>query len=228
MTNNQTTCEEYGEEDYLMLSGLQHFLFCRRQWALIHIENQWQDNLLTTEGNIMHERVHDENLSEFRNNRLIIRGMRVSSRFLGISGQCDVVEFHKAEEGIELNGRSGKWKVFPIEYKRGNPKKEKIDEAQLCAEAMCLEEMLGTDIDEGSLYYGQTRHRIVVQFTKSLRKDVSESYKEMHQYYSRGYTPKVKTGKWCKSCSLINLCMPELMNSKSAKEYIKEMLCENS
>lgn len=106
----------YNEDDYLQLSGIQHFLFCRRQWALIHIENQWKENLLTTEGNILHERAHDEGLTESRGNTLIMRGLRVSSSRLGISGQCDVVEFKKDPKGVPLYGQEGCWRVFPIRF----------------------------------------------------------------------------------------------------------------
>lgn len=218
----------YTEDDYLQLSGIQHFLFCRRQWALIHIENQWQENLLTTEGNILHERAHEEGSKESRGNTLIMRGLRVSSLLLGISGQCDVVEFHRGESGITLSGREGKWTVYPIEYKRGSPKPERYDEAQLCAEAMCLEEMLGTEITRGALFYGEVRRRTEVDFTKKLRSTVTEAVSEMHEYYSRGYTPKSKTGSWCRSCSLKEICLPILMRRRSVNEYVKEALCENS
>ena len=216
------------EDDYLQLSGIQHFLFCRRQWALIHIEDQWKENQLTTEGIILHERAHDEGSKESRGNTLIMRGLRVSSSLLGISGQCDVVEFHKSKNGIELNGREGKWTAFPIEYKRGVPKPERYDEAQLCAQAMCLEEMLGTEIPCGALFYGETRRRTAVDFTEELRRTVTEAVKEMHEYYSRGYTPKSKTGKWCQACSLKEICLPVLSRRRSVEEYVKEALCENS
>ena len=219
---------EYNEDDYLQLSGIQHFLFCRRQWALIHIENQWKENLLTTEGSILHERAHDEGLTESRGNTLIMRGLRVSSSRLGISGQCDVVEFKKDPKGVPLYGQEGCWRVFPIEYKRGIPKADRYDEAQLCAEAMCLEEMLGTDIPGGALFYGEKRHRTNVVFTDTLRDIVTTAVEEMHVLYARGYTPKSKNGKWCNSCSLKEICLPVLLQRCSVEEYVKEALCENS
>lgn len=218
----------YNEDDYLQLSGIQHFLFCRRQWALIHIENQWEENLLTTEGNILHERAHKEGLTESRGNTLIVRGLRVSSSQLGISGQCDVVEFIKDPSGVPIYGRDGQWMPFPIEYKRGEPKTDRYDEAQLCAEAMCLEEMLGTDIPAGALYYGETRHRIKVEFTEKLRDTVKKAIEEMHMLYTRGHTPKSKTGRWCNACSLKKICIPVLMKERSVNEYVREALCENS
>ena len=144
----------YDEEDWLMLSGIQHFSFCPRQWALIHIEGQWMDNLRTVEGNIVHDRAHDNNLSESRKNVLITRGLRISSSTLGVTGQCDVVEFHHVKEkGAILQGHNGYWLPYPIEYKKGKPKVYPADELQLCAEAMCLEEMLCCEIPCGALFY---------------------------------------------------------------------------
>lgn len=203
-----------GEEDYLALSGLQHFLFRRRQWALIHIEDQWKENLRTTEGNLMHERAHDEKQSESRGDLLIVRGLKICSAKLGISGQCDVVEFRKAKDGIPLHNRDGLWSVSPIEYKRGAPKTDRSDEAQLCAQAICLEEMLGTDIPKGALFYGEVRRRTVVAFNEELRRTVTDAIAEMHRLYARGYTPKSKPGKWCNACSLKEICLPSLMKSQ--------------
>jgi CRISPR-associated exonuclease Cas4 len=217
----------YSEEDYLELSGLQHFLFCRRQWALIHIEKQWRDNLLTTEGVMMHDRVHDEKQIELRGKILVTRGIRVSSGSLGVSGQCDVVEFHRDKCGISLFGREGKWKAYPIEYKRGTSKQNQCDKAQLCAEAMCLEEMLCTRIDSGVLFYGENRRRQEVVFDETLRKLVINTLGEMHELYRRGYTPRVRQQKGCKSCSLRDLCLPELMTTQSVESYLRGKLCEN-
>lgn len=217
----------YNEEDYLQLSGIQHFLFCRRQWALIHIESQWKENLRTTEGKILHERAHQEGTTESRGDMLIMRGLRVSSSRLGISGQCDVVEFHRDKLGVSIVNREGLWTVNPVEYKRGVPKVDQFDEAQLCAEAMCLEEMLNTDIPEGTLYYGETRRRIQIAFTEELRQIVISSFEEMHRLFERGYTPKAKTGKWCNACSLKEICLPVLMKQESVRSYVEKMLCEN-
>ena len=142
----------YEEEEYLGLSGIQHFVFCRRQWALIHLEQQWADNLRTVEGELLHERAHDEGLSESRGDLLICRGLRVASPRLGISGACDVVEFHADPAGVSLAGRPGLWRPVPVEYKRGRQKEHDADELQLCAQAMCLEEMLACEIPRGFLY----------------------------------------------------------------------------
>mgnify|MGYP002511654730 FL=1 len=142
----------YAEEDYLMLSGIQHFAFCRRQWAMIHIEQQWAENYRTTAGELMHKKAHEEGSFEKRGGLLIVRGLRISSRELGLSGQCDVVEFRQDESGVDLFGYDGKWKVTPIEYKRGMPKENNVDEVQLCAQAICLEEMFQPGIAEAYLY----------------------------------------------------------------------------
>lgn len=128
----------YGEEDFLQLSGIQHFAFCRRQWALIHIEGQWAENLRTVEGDLLHKRAHDETQRERRNNTLILRDLPVFSSALGVSGKCDVVEFHLDSAGVPLRGEEGLWQPYPVEYKRGKPKEHQADELQLCCQAMCL------------------------------------------------------------------------------------------
>lgn len=215
---------EYQEEDYLMLSGIQHFAFCRRQWALIHIEQQWKENVRTFEGKIMHDNAHDPDFREKRKDVLTVRAMKVFSRTMGISGECDVVEFHRSEEGITLQGCEGLFYAIPIEYKRGAPKQHDADELQLTAQAMCLEEMLVTQIKKGFLYYGETRHRTEVIFTPELREKVRKSFEEMHSYYKRSYTPKVKMNPSCKQCSLYDLCMPQLCKEISAAKYIEDMI----
>lgn len=212
---------KYCEDEYLMISGLQHFVFCRRQWALIHIEQQWAENYRTADGNAMHKNVHDENLNEKRKNRIITRAMAVSSAELGLSGECDVVEFTSCKGGIRIFGREGEYKVTPIEYKRGAPKENESDIMQLCAQAMCLEEMLCCEIDKGYIYYGESKRRMPVTFDEGLREQVKAAAEEMHSYYKRRYTPRVKRTKACNACSLKNICLPVLMKNKSVKEYIE-------
>ena len=158
---------KYSEEDYLLLSGIQHFAFCRRQWALIHIENQWAENERTVDGIIMHEKAHSGD-AESRGDAVIMRAVRVFSATLGVSGECDVVEFHRNADGISLNGHDGLWQPYPVEYKRGKPKEHNADEMQLCAQAMCLEEMLCCTIPCGALFYGEPRRRTEVEFTPEL------------------------------------------------------------
>jgi len=236
---------EYTQDDLLPLSGIQHFLFCRRQWALIHIEQQWKENALTAEGRIMHKRADDPFFTETRNGVVTARSVPVASYRLGLSGVCDVVEFTPSSvlhpsgtsrtpsptlgegwgEGVKLPNREGLYLPAPVEYKRGKPKREPVDEAQLCAQAMCLEEMLSTSIPRGYLYYGQTRHREEVEFTTALRTLVQDMSAEMHNYFSRGYTPKVKTHKGCRSCSLADICLPVLQEKViAASRYIKQQI----
>ena len=211
---------EYDEEDFLQLSGLQHFKFCRRQWALIHIENQWAENYRTADGRILHENAHNSEFSEQRGDRLITRDMRVFSATLGVSGACDILEFHRGSTGIPLKGKTGLWQPYPVEYKRGKPKQDTEDALQLCGQAMCLEEMLCCEIPVGALYYGEIRHRTEVLFTPDLRLEVQKLLTEMHASYDRGHTPKVKPTKACNACSLKELCLPKLMRSKSVETYL--------
>ncbi len=223
---------EYTSDDLLPLSGIQHFLFCRRQWALIYIETQWQDNLYTIEGHILHERVDDPFFTDTRKGVITARSLPIASYRLGLSGICDVVEFTPAlpscsarGEGVKLPNHTGLYLAAPVEYKRGRPKREPVDEAQLCAQAMCLEEMLSMDIPLGYLYYGQTRHREQVELTSELRKLVKDMSIEMHAYFDRGYTPRVRISKACRSCSLADICLPGLQeNAVPASKYIKDQI----
>ena len=214
----------YQEEDFLQLSGLQHFSFCRRQWALIHIENQWAENYRTVDGALMHERAHDRSLEESRGDLLIQRGVSVYSAELGVSGQCDILEYRRGTEGIPLPNRNGLWQPYPVEYKRGKPKDTDADALQLCGQAMCLEHMLCCDIPEGALYYGEIRRRERVAFTPALRSQVQELLLQMHELYRRGYTPKVKPAKSCSACSLKDLCLPRLLKSRSVSAYLKSAM----
>lgn len=217
---------EYSEDDYLMISGIQHFKFCRRQWALIHIEQQWDENVHTVVGELMHKKVHDPYLTEKRKDVLITRALPVSSRTMGVSGECDVVEFQKSEDGIKLHGHRGLYKVYPIEYKKGKPKVTGEDRLQLTAQALCLEEMFSIPVPEGAIFYGETRRREIIEITEELRKEVKDIFLEMHQYYNRQYTPKVKYSKACNACSLKDICLPKLGKAVSVKEYMDQMLKE--
>lgn len=216
---------EYTSDDLLPLSGIQHFLFCRRQWALIHVERQWQENALTAEGRIMHNRADDPFFTETRNGVITARSVPIASYRLGLSGVCDVVEFTSSPDGIKLPNRDGLYLPTPIEYKRGKEKHDHSDETQLCAQAMCLEEMLSTNIAYGFLYYGETRHRVQVELTTELRTLVQDMTDEMHNYFSRGYTPRVKTSKACRSCSLADVCLPVLQEKViAASKYIRQQI----
>ena len=183
---------EYRHDDLLQLSGIHLMEICRRQWALIHIEKLWADNYQTADGVLMHDKAHDPELNESRGDLCIMRGVNVSSARLGISGQCDVVEFMRGEDGISLSGKEGLWKPYPVEYKRGESKTNDCDMLQLCAQAMCLEEMLACSIPVGFLYYGEPRRREKVELTADLRGRVEQALEEMHRLARRGYTPVVQ------------------------------------
>ncbi len=217
----------YKEEEYLMLSGIQHFCFCRRQWALIHIENQWQENVYTVEGQQIHKNAHNSKYVEKRDNIIITRGMPVYSAYLGISGICDIVEFLADSNGIEIQGRKGKYNVYPVEYKRGHQKESDADILQLVAQAMCLEEMLCCEIEKGYLFYHETHRRQEIYFSEKYRSQVKEMVSEMHDYYARGYTPKVKMRKSCNACSLKDICIPKLNKKLSVKTYIEKSIKAN-
>ena len=204
-----------------MISGIQHFVFCRRQWALIHIEQQWEENYFTVDGQLKHERVDNPEIHEKRKNTISICALPVKSQTLGLTGKCDVVELNEDEEGIYFPKYDGNYSVTPIEYKRGRTKEDYSDKLQLLAEAYCLEEMLATRIEKGYLFYFETRRREEVYFTDELREYLIQAVEEMHSYLKRGYTPKVKTSKRCKTCSLKDICLPILNGNRNVEQYIQ-------
>ena len=215
---------ENNEADYLMLSGIQHFKFCQRQWALIHIEQQWEENVRTIEGQHVHKKADKPFLREKRGDKLIVRAMPIRSHELKTSGICDVVEFIQNDEGVELQGEVGKFVPVPVEYKRGKPKKGDEDVFQLVAQAMCLEEMLVCDVNLAYLYYDEIKHRETVVITEDMRGEVRNIFQQMHHYFKKQYTPKVKPGKFCNNCSLQNICLPELENTISVRHYMERYL----
>ncbi len=223
---NQT---EYEESEYLMLSGIQHFFYCKRQWALIHVEQVWQDNEYTVLGNEIHERVHDPEVKETRKNVVTIRGMRVSSRTIGISGECDVVEFIRTNEddGVSIQGHPGLYRIYPVEYKRGKPKSGVEDVMQLVLEAICLEEIFGTTVSEGALFYDKIKRRQRVEITVDMKDQARQAVKEMHHLMYSHHVPIQKHSKKCDNCSLIELCIPEMQKQDPEKyiaNYIGELL----
>jgi len=218
----------YSEDDLLPLSGLQHLHFCERQWGLIHIEQQWEENRLTAEGRVLHERVHDGG-SEGRPGVVIARGLPLYSPRLGLAGQADVVEFQEAGAGapaaMQLPGRPGWWRPFPVEYKRGKPKADACDEVQLCAQAMCLEETFGVEIGCGALFYGTSRRRTEVRFDGELRGRTEELARRMHELYAAGVTPPAVYAKKCDRCSLYGRCLPRAVSKRaSVKRYLARAL----
>jgi CRISPR-associated exonuclease Cas4 len=203
----------FSDDDLLPLSGLQHLLFCERQWALIHIEQQWEENRLTQEGRVLHERVHESG-TEARPGTVVARGLRVRSLRLGLAGETDVVEFQRAEAQragtIQLEGRAGWWVPFPVEYKRGRPKADAWDEVQLCAQALCLEETFRVRIAAGALFYGTKRRRTAVEFDARLREQTEALARRMHELYATATTPAAVYASKCEKCSLIERCMPKM------------------
>jgi CRISPR-associated exonuclease Cas4 len=214
----------FPESSLLPLSALQHLAFCERQCALIHIEQAWSENRLTAEGRLMHERVHDQD-SESRGDLYIVRGLKLRSLELGLTGVADVVEFHRVEiGGVKLSGKKGEWQPFPVEYKRGKPKKDSCDEVQLCGQAMCLEEMLGITIGSGALYYGSQHKRHDVAFGPELRKETGDLARRLHLLIDSGRTPRAVYEKKCEHCSLFELCMPAAGRGRSVGKYLDELL----
>ncbi|MCR4633492.1 MAG: CRISPR-associated protein Cas4 [Erysipelotrichaceae bacterium] len=214
------------EDDFLSLSGIQHFIYCRRQWALIHIEKQWQESGDTVQGKLFHHVVEDEDKKEKRKEVIITRAVRVKSSELKISGICDVIEFHRNNNGIKIGSWEGKWIPYPVEYKKGSPKEDDSDILQLCAEAMCLEEMLCCDISEGALFYGEIKRRQIINFDQELKERTKNVFIEMWKYYNAGWTPKQKYGKKCRRCSMYDLCIPKLTNSGTVEMYIEKTINE--
>jgi CRISPR-associated exonuclease Cas4 len=205
----------YSEDDLLPLSGLQHFMYCPRQCALIHVEQAWSENLFTAEGRIMHDKA-DTADRESRGNVRIEYGVPMRSLRLGLIGKADVVEFYKVDDGSRV--------PFPVEYKRGKPKIDDSDKVQLCAQALCLEEMLGVEIPNGALFYGRTRRREAVVFDEKLRLETEEVSCNVHELIATGITPKAEYSKKCRKCSLYDLCMPRIGGKVSS--YLRRAVAE--
>lgn len=217
----------YVEEDMLMLSGIQHYKFCPRQWALIHIEQQWQDNRLTIEGELMHKHVDDPFYRQKCGDCITLRGVHIASHELGLYGITDVIELHPAtsmDDSILHPAYPGRWIPIPVEYKHGMPKRNEIDEVQLAAQAMCLEELYGIRISSGAIFYGETRHRTQVDFTDRLRQIVKQCADEMHQLYARSVTPHAMYERKCERCSLKDICMPDACGRLTVDSYLKNNL----
>ncbi len=201
----------------VMLSALQHYAYCPRQCALIHLEQVWQENEHTMEGRIMHEQVHDSS-SRMRDGVKIVTDLELKSERLGLHGRADVVEFHRQD---------GFWKPFPVEYKKGRPKRDcDADRVQLCGQALCLEEMLHVSLLEGALYYGQTHRRMTVELTVELRRRTEEVAQAVHEMFEQGITPPPERESGCKECSIREECLPELFQLQ-ASDYIQQLFGES-
>ena len=209
----------FTEDDLLPISALQHLAFCERQWALIHLEQAWQENVLTIEGRHLHEKVHEEE-SENRGDCRTVRSLRLHSFRLGLTGHADVVEFIAGENGTE--------KIVPVEFKRGRPKIDSCDEVQLCAQALCLEEMLKTKIEDGYFFYGKPRRRHHVIFSSELRSETEKLAYKLHSLFKKGKTPPPLYEKKCENCSLFEICMPKItQKGNSALRYLNSIVSGN-
>ena len=214
------------EEDLLALSGIQHMAFCPRQWALIHVEKQWQENLLTLEGRFIHERADDPYTVEKRKDLIVGRAISIASYKLGLYGVADIVEFRQVEtasDTVTIPGRRGFWRPNVVEYKRGRPKHMDCDKVQLCAQSMCLEEMHCISLESGDVFYNAVKHREKVLLTDGLRARVEELTREMHRIFASGRTPPPIKSKSCGNCSLGELCLPELAKL-DVSDYLRASL----
>lgn len=218
----------YADDDLLMLSGIQHYAFCPRQWALAYVDSLWEDNHLTIEGDWLHHKVDNPYAMEYDSGTVILRSVCVKSYNLGFFGIADLLELSPLEDekkkAFYVSRYPGRWQVLPIEYKHGRAKRNDIDEVQLCTQAMCLEEMYDIEIPRGAFFYGETRRRVSVVFNDTLRNRVKELSNIMHKLFSNGNIPEAKVEKKCRSCSLQNICMSQdLRHASSVKEYLKQL-----
>lgn len=217
----------YSDEDLLMISGLQHLCFCERQWVLIHMEQEWNENVLTIEGRHLHDTVHEQGV-ESRGNIRLVRGLRLRSLKLGLYGVADMVEFHRDERGVFLPNlsKSAKWLPYPVEYKRGRKRYDRADEVQVCAQSMCLEEMLNVSLCQAAIYYGQPRRRSVIELSLDLRDEVERLCNRARALYSGAEQPHYTTGSYCKSCSVCDICMQGTNKGDTSSKYIKSIIRE--
>ena len=221
----------YDDDDMLMLSGIQHYMYCPRQWALIHIEQQWADNRLTAEGELLHKNVDNPAYRQKNGEAITLRAVHIASHMLGLYGISDAIELipSDTEENAITHPRyAGYWKPYPVEYKRGHKKPDECDEVQLAAQVICLEEMYGIHIPEAALFYNETRHRTPVTIDSQLRQLTCELSEAMHQTFASGITPKVIERHGCKNCSLYDVCAPELTKKTSVSYYLKKSFDEET
>ena len=213
-----------------MLSGIQHYMFCPRQWALIHIEQQWADNRLTTEGQLLHKNVDNPFYRQKNGDTITLRSLHIASKRLGLYGITDAVELipsDSPEDSITHNRYPGYWKPYPVEYKRGHSKPDERDEVQLAAQAMCLEEMYGINIPYGALYYDEVKHRETIAISDGLRRTTQQCAKQMHDIFKSGIMPKPVKASHCRNCSLKDICIPEMSDCTQVKTYLNKNLYED-
>ncbi len=220
----------YEEDDMLMLSGIQHFMFCPRQWALIDIEQQWTDNKLTIEGNLLHKNVDNPFYRQKNGDIITLRSLHIASKRLGLYGITDAVELVPSDtpdNAITYHRYPGYWKPYPVEYKRGKPKRDATDEVQLAAQAMCLEEMYGISIPYGALYYNEVKHRETIAISEALRCTTMQCAMQMHDIFKSGILPQAVKAPHCRNCSLNNICLPEMCDCTQVKNYLNRTLYED-
>ncbi|NMB80644.1 MAG: CRISPR-associated protein Cas4 [Ignavibacteria bacterium] len=206
----------YTEDDFIMISALQHYIFCPRQCGLIHLDDVWQDNLFTVRGNILHEKV-DTDTYETRGDIKTVRGLKIHSFKYGLTGRCDVVEFKQTSKGKE---------ILPVEFKAGEPKDDISDKVQLCAQVFCLEEMLETKIQQAAFFYGKIRRRNVIEIDDELRKQTEEIIKKVRELIASNVVPIIEYSNKCRNCSLQSICQPKAMNKRKLDNYIKGLYSE--
>ena len=217
----------YSDDDMLMLSGIQHFRFCPRQWALIHIEQQWDDNHLTIEGQIMHKHVDAPFYRQKCGDQITLRAVNIASHELGLYGTSDAIELFSASSlggAVVRHEYPGRWQPGVVGWRHGGPKRDEVDEVQLAAQIMCLEEMYAIHIPYGVFFYGELRHRVEVDITDELRGIVRQCAQDMHEIFSKAVIPKVEYGKHCDKCSLKDICMPKMMNCTTVNAYLNKNL----
>lgn len=221
----------YDDDQMLMLSGIQHYMYCPRQWALIHIEQQWDENRLTAEGQLLHQNVDNPAYRQKNGDAITLRSVHIASHSLGLYGVTDAIELLPSNDftdAITHPRYPGFWKPYPIEYKRGHRKPDERDEVQLAAQVICLEEMYGIHIPEAALFYHETRHREKIQIDEHLRQLTFGLSEAMHRTFESGFTPKAEERRGCRSCSLIDICTPELTKKTSVAYYLKKIVDEET
>ena len=220
----------YTDDEMLMLSGIQHYVFCPRQWALIHVEQQWEDNRLTMEGNVLHENVDNPFYRQKNGDTITLRSVHLASRQLGLYGISDAIELlpsDTAENSITHPRYPGRWTPYPVEYKRGHSKPNACDEVQLAAQVICLEEMYGIRVDYAALFYNETKRREAISISEELRALTRRCADDMHRIFSSGQLPPVDKQRHCKNCSLANVCMPGVDDCTKVEHYLKKNLYED-
>lgn len=221
----------YSEEDMLMLSGIQHYVFCPRQWALIHLEQQWKENVLTIEGMLLHQQVDNSAYRAKKGDKITLRRVALASKELGLNGFSDAIELQPVEcsdDAILHPVYPGYWKPVPIEYKRGRSKPDRCDEVQVAAQVICLEEVYGIHIPKGMIFYNEEKGRQEVVIDDDLRRFTQQCADAMHQIYNSGITPPATYTAHCRSCSLYDLCVPLLGTKPGVQDYLIRNLYEEA